>query len=89
MLAALWTAGSVLAQDYPARPVRIIVPFEMGGTLDAIARNLTPRLTEGWGQQVIVENRAGARRADRVDQKGGGDVREAGEANRPQATIAL
>lgn len=53
-------AGSALAQDYPARPVRIIVPFEAGGTLDAIARHLTPKLSETWGQQVIVENRAGA-----------------------------
>ena len=60
LLLVLCAAGSVIAQDYPARPVRIIVPFEVGGTLDAIARHLTPRLTESWGQQVIVENRAGA-----------------------------
>ena len=51
---------SAVAQDYPLRPVRVIVPFEAGGTLDAIARHLTPKLSETWSQQVIVENRAGA-----------------------------
>jgi tripartite-type tricarboxylate transporter receptor subunit TctC len=54
------SAGSAFAQDYPLRPVRVIVPFEVGGTLDAIARHLTPKLSEAWAQQVIVENRAGA-----------------------------
>ena len=56
----LCAGGIVAAQDYPARPLKIIVPFEVGGTLDTIARVLTPKLTEAWGQQVIVENRAGA-----------------------------
>src|SRR5689334_8163924 len=52
--------SSAAAQDYPARSVRVIVPFEAGGALDAIARIITPRLSEAWGQQVMVENRAGA-----------------------------
>ena len=53
-------ALSVAAQDYPTRSVRVVVPFEAGGALDAIARIITPKLTEAWGQQVLVENRAGA-----------------------------
>ncbi len=53
-------ASDTIAQDYPTRSVRIIVPFEAGGALDAIARIITPKLTETWGQQVLVDNRAGA-----------------------------
>src|SRR3954451_8640935 len=49
------------AQTYPAKPIRIIVPTSPGGITDALARALAQRLTESFGQQVIVENRpAGA-----------------------------
>lgn len=47
------------ASDFPQRPVRIIVPVAPGGANDILARTLAPRLTEIWGQQVVVENRAG------------------------------
>ena len=47
------------AQAYPARPVRIIVGFAAGGPNDILARVIGQKLTESWGQQVIVENRAG------------------------------
>jgi tripartite-type tricarboxylate transporter receptor subunit TctC len=58
-LAAILPAG-LLAQGYPAKPVRIIVPLVPGGNLDLVARALGQRLGEGLGQQVIVENRPGA-----------------------------
>ena len=53
-------ADSVAAQIYPARPVRIIVPFPAGGLTDVLARGLAQELTKSWTQQVIVENRPGA-----------------------------
>jgi tripartite-type tricarboxylate transporter receptor subunit TctC len=45
---------------YPERPIRIVVPFPAGGSVDAIARQIAHRLTESWGQNVLVDNRAGA-----------------------------
>jgi tripartite-type tricarboxylate transporter receptor subunit TctC len=57
---ALFTAGLACAQSYPSRPVRIIVAFPAGGGTDITARVLAGKLTPMWGQQVVVENRAGA-----------------------------
>ena len=48
------------AQAWPAKPVRWIVPFAAGGAADAIARTLGTKLSEKWGQQVIVDNKPGA-----------------------------
>jgi tripartite-type tricarboxylate transporter receptor subunit TctC len=49
-----------LAQAYPAKPIRIINPFPVGGTVDFIARIMQPKFQEHFGQQVLIENRAGA-----------------------------
>src|SRR6266852_6875126 len=57
---AVLLSTSVIAQDFPARPVRVIVPFPPGGGADALARLLGPKLADLWGQQVIVENKPGA-----------------------------
>jgi len=57
---ALASIGAVGAQTYPAKPVRLIVPFAPGGGTDILARILCQRLTEAMGQPFIVENRGGA-----------------------------
>src|SRR5258708_13089613 len=56
---SLW-AFSSLAQDYPTRPVRIVIPLSPGGTTDVPGRIIAKKLTETLGQQFFVENRAGA-----------------------------
>ncbi len=61
VLLALCLAGAAFAQErFPEKPVRFIVPFPPGGGTDALARILAAKLGEQWGQQVIVDNRAGA-----------------------------
>jgi tripartite-type tricarboxylate transporter receptor subunit TctC len=57
---AAFTSGSALAQSYPSKPIRIIVPFVAGGAVDALARMVGAKVSEQIGQPVIVENRPGA-----------------------------
>jgi tripartite-type tricarboxylate transporter receptor subunit TctC len=52
--------GLVTAQEFPVKPIRFIVPFGAGSATDALARIIGQKMTETWGQQVIVENRPGA-----------------------------
>ncbi len=58
--AVLAQVGEVVAQSYPSRPVRMIVPFPPGGGSDTIARIVAQKFASGLGQQVVVDNRAGA-----------------------------
>src|SRR6185503_12425164 len=60
MAALVLACGFAHAQAYPARSVRVIVPFPPGGSTDILARTMGVKLTEAWGQQVIVDNRPGA-----------------------------
>jgi tripartite-type tricarboxylate transporter receptor subunit TctC len=60
LVAALFASSVAFASDWPAKPVRFIVPYPPGGGTDVIARILQSRLSEGLGQSVIIENRGGA-----------------------------
>jgi tripartite-type tricarboxylate transporter receptor subunit TctC len=59
-LAIACLAAPATAQDYPSRPLRVIVPLPPGGAIDTVVRTMAYRLTEGIGQNVIVDNRPGA-----------------------------
>ena len=58
--AVLAASAGASAQSYPSRPVRMVVAFSAGGTIDALGRILAQKLSEQWGQSVVVDNRGGA-----------------------------
>ena len=62
MIAVLSTASFAvaMAQTYPAKPIRVIVPYPPGGTSDILTRLIGVKLTASWGQQIITDNRTGA-----------------------------
>jgi tripartite-type tricarboxylate transporter receptor subunit TctC len=78
LLLALACSGA-FAQGYPNKPVRIIVPFPPGGATDIVTRIVAQKLTEVWGQSVIVENRSGA----------GGNIGGEAAANSPPDGYSL
>ena len=52
--------SAVWSQAYPSRPIRLIVPYPPGGAVDPIARTIAQKLSEAWGQPVVVDNKPGA-----------------------------
>jgi tripartite-type tricarboxylate transporter receptor subunit TctC len=58
--ASVAAGGAASAQEYPTRPIHVIAPYAPGGIADIAARLVGQKLTEAWGQQVVVENRPGA-----------------------------
>ena len=60
LLTAIAMTDAGIAADYPSKPVRLVVPFPPGGTLDILARGLAPELATHLGQQIVIENRPGA-----------------------------
>ncbi|MEK6594127.1 MAG: tripartite tricarboxylate transporter substrate binding protein [Pseudomonadota bacterium] len=59
-MAAVMLTCSAAAQNYPSKPIRVVVVSTPGGSVDTMARTVGPKLAEKWGQQVIVDNRPGA-----------------------------
>jgi tripartite-type tricarboxylate transporter receptor subunit TctC len=57
---ATLAAGTVLAQPYPTKPIRVIIPFGAGGSTDVLVRIVAAKMPEGLGQQVVIDNRTGA-----------------------------
>ena len=56
---ALATALPAAAQQWPNKPIRIVIPYQPGGIIDTAARIMAPKMTEAWGQQIIIENKPG------------------------------
>src|SRR5687768_2552758 len=60
LAACLPAIGHSATAEYPVRPIRLIAPYPAGSATDIVARTIAQKMTENWGQQVIVDNRSGA-----------------------------
>ena len=60
VLGAAWLPSAALAQAFPSKPIRIVLPFGAGGVADLTARTVAAKVAEGLGQSVVIENRPGA-----------------------------
>ena len=60
LFAGLVIAGSALAQSFPSKPVRIVVPYAPGGPADVMVRAIGQKMSEGWGQPFVIDNKPGA-----------------------------
>src|SRR5712692_5808300 len=60
LLSCNLSAGTAWAQSYPARPITFVVTAAAGGVTDVVARAVGQKLSESWGQQIIIENKGGA-----------------------------
>ncbi|MCE9642525.1 MAG: tripartite tricarboxylate transporter substrate binding protein, partial [Betaproteobacteria bacterium] len=58
--AVLVAAATASAQSYPAKQIRFVAPFPPGGPADILSRTIGQNLSDSWGQQVVIDNRAGA-----------------------------
>jgi tripartite-type tricarboxylate transporter receptor subunit TctC len=67
LIAMLCFAAPVLAQSYPSKPIRIVVPYPPGGFNDTLGRTLAAKFSEAWGQPAVVENKPGANTVIGVD----------------------
>jgi len=59
-LLALAASLSALAQSYPSKPIRLIIPYPPGGSVDMVGRNVAKKLTDFLGQPVVIDNKGGA-----------------------------
>jgi len=66
-VAAILAAGGAAAQDYPSRPIRLVVAFAAGGTTDFVARQIAEKAKASLGQSIVVENKPGANGAIGAD----------------------
>ena len=64
-LAAAQNTANDAAKDFPNRSIKIVVPFPAGGPSDVLARLIGQKMTEDWGQPVVIENRARRQHGDR------------------------
>ena len=60
LLALCWASLTFAAEEFPARPVRMLIPFPAGGPADYVGRLFALNLTDLWGKQVVADNRPGA-----------------------------